>query len=254
MKSLESKYRELNQNSIDIEWSHAAKYNNFVKIKFMLEKDYINITDKNINILLFRLSYNDDKKYVKTFKYLLKHYESTQNTINENEWRLFLNQVCVNDNLSMFNTILKYNKNKNFIFSEDLWEELLNASCLSNGDKVLKQIFKNHDFTYEQLSKEFVSTIKNLSAFEAFASKLDVAKEVEKNSFLQKVVADQCLEIVTVLINTYQIDFTFFKPFALENISKPNGDKILELIETQALFNSLNKGLVKDKKIRALKI
>lgn len=220
----------------------------------MLEKDYINVTDDNINTLLFRLSYNDDPKYVKTFKYLLKHHEANQKTINKGNWNLFLSSVCINDNLSMFKTIIKHNKSNNIIFDEDQWEVMLNNSCLSNGDKVLKQIFKNHDFTYEQLSKEFVSTIKNLPAFEYFASKLDVPKEVEKNSFLQKVVAEQCLEIVTVLINTYQIDLTFFKPFALENISKPNGNKILELIETQALFNSLNNDLVKDKKIRALKI
>lgn len=236
MKSLESQYRKLNQNGINIEWNNAAKYNNIAKIKFMLEQDYINITDSNMNSLLFRISYNDDTKYVKTLKYLLKHCETHNKTINQAEWNLFLSSVCINDNLSVFNTVLKHNKSKNISFDEDQWEVMLNNSCLSNGDKVLNQIFKIHDFTYEQLSKEFVSTIKNLSAFEAFSSKLDVAKEVEKNSFLQKVIADQCLEIVTVLINTYQIDFTFFKEFALENVSKPKGDKIFELIETQELY------------------
>lgn len=61
-------------------------------------------------------------------------------------------------------------------------------------------------------------------------------------------MADQCLEIVTVLINTYQVDFTFFKEFALENVSKPKGDKILELIETQELYLNLHNSMA-DKNI-----
>lgn len=65
MKSLESQYRNFNQNGINIEWNNAAKYNNIAKIKFMLEQDYINITDSNINSLLFRISYNDDKNMSK---------------------------------------------------------------------------------------------------------------------------------------------------------------------------------------------
>lgn len=202
MKSLESQYKNLNQTEINIEWNNAAKYNNFAKVKYMLEADYINITEENIDTLLFRASYNDN---LKIFKFVLKHYQ-------------------VN----------------NKILTQAQWEIILGGACTSGGDNVLKTALKKHEFTSEDLANQLYQTIKNIPAFELLASKIDIDKEILKSNIPYKVVSNQCLEMVKLLIDKYQINFFSFKKLALENISKPDADKIYDLIETQELYLKIN--------------
>lgn len=198
MKSLESQYKNISQNEINIEWNNAAKYNNFAKVKYMLEADYINISEENINTLLFRCSYNDN---LKIFKFVLKHYQ-------------------VN----------------NKILTQAQWEIILGGACISNGDNVLKIALEKHEFTFEQLANKLDQTIQNIPAFELLASKIDINKEILKSNFLEQVVSKQCLEMVKLLINKHQIDFTPFKKLAIKHQKEISGEKILNMIETQELY------------------
>lgn len=69
MESLEKQYKKLDQNEIGIEWHKAAKQGMHSKIKFMLDADYINITEDMIERAIFRASLNND---LKLFNLLLK--------------------------------------------------------------------------------------------------------------------------------------------------------------------------------------
>lgn len=202
MISLKSQYKNLNQTEINIEWNNAAKYNNFAKVKYMLEADYINITEENINTLIFRVSYNDN---LQIFKCLLKHYQVNNKSLTKSHWDI-----------------------------------ILGGACISSGDNVLKTALKKYKFTPEELANKLDQTIKNIPAFELLASKIDIDKEILKSNFLEQVVSKQCLEMVKLFIDKYQINFTSFKNLALENISKPDADKIYDLINTQELYLKIN--------------
>lgn len=181
-------------------WRKASKNNQLKHIKFMLEADYIHVTDENINTLAFRAGAND---CLPMFKYLLENVE----------------------------------------MNDTRWGNALYGSFDSKGYDVINFVLSNHQYTSKTISDFLLHTKQNIPAFELLLAHINT-KDIEPDA-LHKMVHEQCFDFIKILIEKHQVDFTPFKELAIKHQKEVNGDKILNMIETQELYLNMHSSMAK---------